>query len=157
MPSVDSALRLRLSPVPYRQTVADGAWWPYTRDAAAELPGLIAAVDRLLDRVTLRVGLHGDTWRSVPSRIQARGRGVRVTWSRHTDPHVITLYFAAGEPIFLMVMPTGAAGPAGAMPTAQGTTGSGADGGLVLSGPPAAGSARRTGDGVSVTGGGSRP
>src|SRR5690606_7510604 len=88
-----------------------GPWWPYSRDAAAELPGLIAAVDRFLDRVTLRIGVHRDALQRVPHSIPARGRQVRVEWSRHTDPRVITLAFAAGEPVVLLMMPPGTAGP----------------------------------------------
>ncbi|MEV1005673.1 DUF5994 family protein [Nonomuraea sp. NPDC050202] len=71
IPRADSELRLSLHPVPNRRAVVDGAWWPCSRNAAAELPGLIVAVDRLLDRVTLRIGVHGDTWQSLPRRIPA--------------------------------------------------------------------------------------
>ncbi|MFI7225204.1 STAS domain-containing protein [Nonomuraea angiospora] len=126
MPRVDSALRLGLHPVLDRRAVVDGAWWPCSRDAAAELPGLIAAVDRLLDRVTLRIGLHRDTWQSIPHRIPASGRQVRIGWFRHTDPRLITLIFAAGEPVVLLVIPPDTAtGPAEAMLklTAQDTAG----------------------------------
>jgi len=113
IPRVDSALRLGLHPALDRRAVVDGAWWPYSHDAATELPGLIAGVDRLLGRVTLRIGLHGDAWQSIPHRIPARGRQVRVGWFRHTDPRLITLIFAAGEPIVLLVIPPDtAAGPA---------------------------------------------
>ncbi|MEV0230777.1 DUF5994 family protein [Nonomuraea sp. NPDC050786] len=105
MPRVDSALRLGLHPVLDRRAVVDGAWWPHSRDAAAELPGLIAAVDRLLDRVTLRIGLHRDAWQSIPHRIPACGRQVRIGWFRHTDPRLITLIFATGEPVVLLVVP----------------------------------------------------
>lgn len=108
-PRVDSALRLSLRPVPNRLTVVDGAWWPYSCDATAELPGLIAAVDRLLDRVTLRIGLHSDVWQNIPRRIQARGRRVRVGWFRHADPRVITLSFGTGEPVVLLIVPSGTA------------------------------------------------
>ncbi|TDE28112.1 hypothetical protein E1295_42755 [Nonomuraea mesophila] len=109
IPLADSALRLSLHPVPNRRAMVDGAWWPYSRNAAAELPGLIAAVDRLLDRVTLRVSVHGDTWQSLPRRIPARGRQIRISWSRHTDPRVITLRFATGEPVILLIIPSGTA------------------------------------------------
>ncbi|MFG1684602.1 DUF5994 family protein [Nonomuraea sp. NPDC049269] len=109
IPRVNSALRLSLCPVSNRRAVVDGAWWPSSRDAAAELPGLIAAVDRLLGRVTLRVGVHGDAWQNIPRRIPARGRQVRVDWFRRTDPRVITLSFAAGEPVVLLITPSGTA------------------------------------------------
>ncbi|MGW4797295.1 DUF5994 family protein [Nonomuraea sp. NPDC004297] len=108
-----SALRLGLHAVLDQRAVVDGAWWPYSRDAAAELPGLITAVDRLLDRVTLRIGLHGDAWLSIPHQIPACGRQVRIGWFRHTDPRLITLIFTTGEPVVLMVIPPDtAAGPA---------------------------------------------
>ncbi|MFG6196524.1 DUF5994 family protein [Nonomuraea sp. JJY05] len=104
IPRVDSAPRLSLHPVLDRRAVVDGAWWPSSCDAAAELPNLIAAVDRLLDRVTLRIGVHRDVWQSIPRRIPARGRQVRIGWFRHTDPRVITLIFAAGEPVVLLII-----------------------------------------------------
>ncbi|WP_223167823.1 DUF5994 family protein [Nonomuraea sp. SYSU D8015] len=90
-----------------RRALVDGAWWPYSHDARAGLPGLIAAVDRLLDRVMLRIGVHRDAWQRIPRRIPARGRQVRVGWFRHADPRVIILFFAAAEPVVLLIIPPG--------------------------------------------------
>ncbi|MGR6919942.1 DUF5994 family protein [[Actinomadura] parvosata] len=112
IPRANSALRLSLHPVPNRRAMVNGAWWPYSRNAAAELPGLIAAVDRLLDRVTLRISVHGDTWQGLPRRIPARGRQIRINWSCHTDPRLITLSFATGEPVVLLVIPCSTAADA---------------------------------------------
>ncbi|GAA3255020.1 DUF5994 family protein [Nonomuraea helvata] len=126
IPRVDSVLRLSLHPVLDRRAVVDGAWWPYSRDAAAELPGLIAAVDQRLQRTTLLVGVQRDAWQSIPHRMPARGRQVRFGWFRHADSRVITLIFAAGEPVVLLVIPPGtAAGPGEVMLklTAQDTAG----------------------------------
>lgn len=142
----------------------DGAWWPYSRDAVAELPGLIAAVDQRLGRITLRIGVHPDTWQRIPRRIPARGRQVRVGWSGHTDPRVIVLFFAADEPVALLVIPPGTpAGPAEATLrlTTRDTAGLTADAVRTLACPPpgfdphetAAGSpARRERKGGAVTG-----
>jgi hypothetical protein len=105
VPVTNSTLRLSLSPVLDRRAMVDGAWWPRTRDAAAELPELIVAVDQRLDRATLRVGVHMDGWEHVPQRIPARGRQIRVEWFRHADPRLITLFFANAEPIVLLVIP----------------------------------------------------
>ncbi|MEV4094194.1 DUF5994 family protein [Streptosporangium saharense] len=91
--------------MPDRRAVVDGAWWPRSRDAAAELPGLIAAVDQRLGLTTLRIGVHQDAWRHIPNRIPVRNRQVRVGWFRHTDPRVITLVFAYAEPVVLLVIP----------------------------------------------------
>ncbi|MFB4286361.1 DUF5994 family protein [Nonomuraea sp. ATR24] len=150
IPRVDSALRLSLSPVPNRLAVVDGAWWPSSHDAAAELPALIAAVDRLLDRVTLRIGLHRDVWQNIPRRIPARGRQVRIGWFRHTDPRVITLSFATGEPVGLLIVPSGtAAGAAEATLklTAQDIAGMSIDAILTLAHLPAGPAPRATADG----------
>ncbi|GAA0934291.1 DUF5994 family protein [Nonomuraea longicatena] len=105
LPRADSALRLSLHPVPDRRALVNGAWWPYSCDAAAELPGLIAAVDQRLQRTTLMVGVHRDAWPRIPSRIPARGRTVRIGWFRHADPHVIVLFFASDEPVALLIIP----------------------------------------------------
>ncbi|GIH79049.1 hypothetical protein Plo01_54780 [Planobispora longispora] len=122
----DSPLRLSLPSVLNRRAAVDGAWWPYSCDATAELPGLIVAVDRLLDRATVRVGVHQDVWERIPHRIPARERAIRVGWFRYADSRVITLIFAAAEPIVLLVIPPGTAvGSAEAILklTAQDTTG----------------------------------
>ncbi|MBO3749938.1 hypothetical protein J5X84_27980 [Streptosporangiaceae bacterium NEAU-GS5] len=95
-----------------RRAVVDGAWWPYSHDAAAELPNLIAAVDQRLGRTTLRVSVHRDAWPRIPRHIPARGRQVRIGWFHSTDPRLITLSFAAEEPIVLLIIPADA--PAGA-------------------------------------------
>ncbi|SEG79948.1 hypothetical protein SAMN05444920_104774 [Nonomuraea solani] len=128
----------------------DGAWWPSSRDAAAELPGLIAAVDRLLERVTLRVGLHGDAWQHIPRRIPAHGRQVRVGWFRYTDPRVITLSFASGEPVVLLIIPSdtaGAAAEATLKLIAQDIAGLSIDAILNLAHLPASRAPRATADG----------
>ncbi len=85
----------------------DGAWWPYSLDATVELPGLIAAVDALLDRHVLRVGLPLKAWDDIPHRVAAPGRQVKIGWFRHMDPHVVTLIPVGMEPINLLVIPPG--------------------------------------------------
>jgi hypothetical protein len=111
--AVRSAPRLSLNAVLDRRGTVDGAWWPRTRDAAAELPALISAVNQRLDRAVLRVGLYVDAWDHIPRRVPALGRRVSVGWFRSADPHVITLSIAGTAPITLLVIPPGTAdGPA---------------------------------------------
>ncbi|MFI9809581.1 DUF5994 family protein [Streptomyces sp. NPDC052301] len=79
---VDESLRpgtafLRLATTHDREGVLDGAWWPRSRDPATELPGLIAARSARLGPVT-RVGLEGDAWDELPTRITVDGRVVHV-------------------------------------------------------------------------------
>ncbi|MEV0232113.1 DUF5994 family protein [Nonomuraea sp. NPDC050786] len=107
-PAVGSTLRLSMGPALDRSAIVDGAWWPYSVDAAAELPGLIAAVDRRLGRTTLRVTVYRQAWDHLPRRIAARGRQVRVGWFGQADPPVVTLSFDRAEPIVLLVIPPGA-------------------------------------------------
>jgi hypothetical protein len=47
-----SALRLRLHPDRPAYTLLDGGWWPRSADPAAELPGLILALDERHGPVT---------------------------------------------------------------------------------------------------------
>lgn len=63
-----------------RRGAVDGAWWPATYDAGAELPALIAAIDQHLGRRVLRVGLHVDTWHNIP------GQDVSCAGDRHVGP-----------------------------------------------------------------------
>lgn len=100
-------VRLSLDPALGRRGAVDGAWWPYSLDATVELPGLIAAVDALLDRHVLRVGLPLKAWDDIPHRVAAPGRQVKIGWFRHMDPHVVTLIPVGMEPINLLVIPPG--------------------------------------------------
>ncbi|MFI0419605.1 DUF5994 family protein [Spongiactinospora sp. 9N601] len=113
--AIDSTVRLRLDPRLCRRGTVDGAWWPRSRDAAAELPALIAVVDQRLAQITMRVGLHGDAWDDAPHHIPARGRQIRVGRFRHANAHLISLVSMGAEPIRLLVIPPDTAvGPAAA-------------------------------------------
>lgn len=104
-PSDVPVVRLSLEPGPRRARAVDGEWWPRSTDAAAELPGLIAAVDRRLGKMTLRVGLHVDAWSNIPHRIPAPGRAVKVGWFQSMDRRLVTLTINGGEGITLRVIP----------------------------------------------------
>ncbi|MFI6597364.1 DUF5994 family protein [Nonomuraea sp. NPDC050536] len=121
-PTTDSAVRLCLNPVLDRRAVVDGAWWPRSRDAAAELPSLIAAVDQRLDQITVGVGIYRDAWYDLPHRIPARGRRIQVSCFHRTDPRVITLIPSVGKPIVLLIIEPNTTSGAAAL-TAQDTTG----------------------------------
>lgn len=125
-PVIGSDVRLRLAPVPGLRGTVDGAWWPHSRDATVELPGLIAAVGQRLGLTTLRVAVHVDAWDHIPHSVQSGGRQVKVGWFDSADPRLVTLTFAAAEPIILLVVPACTAdGPAGAalVLASQGTVG----------------------------------
>jgi Family of unknown function (DUF5994) len=68
---------LRLETTSNRQGILDGAWWPRSRDIAAELPGLIAELVRHLGPVT-RVGLDANAWGELPTRLTIDDRVVHI-------------------------------------------------------------------------------
>jgi hypothetical protein len=83
----------------------DAAWWPRSRDLAAELPGLLDvlwAAARDVDRVAYPM----DSWGPVPRRVHIEGRQVRLGGFTHQDPSMITLRDAEGaERIDILVIP----------------------------------------------------
>lgn len=68
---------VRLQTTHERRGVLDGAWWPRSRDIAAELPVLIAALTEYLGPIT-RVGLDATAWDALPTRLVVDERVVRI-------------------------------------------------------------------------------
>jgi hypothetical protein len=68
---------VRLETTHDREGVLDGAWWPRSRDIAAELPALIAALTEHLGPVT-RVGLDAEAWEGLPTRLTIDDRVVHI-------------------------------------------------------------------------------
>lgn len=86
----------------------DGGWWPRSADPAAELPGLIPALDKLHGCVT-RVMLGAADWNaSRPKRLQvggAGGRVVRLGWFASMPAGLLTAIFASGQRTDLVTIP----------------------------------------------------
>ncbi|MET9422585.1 MULTISPECIES: DUF5994 family protein [unclassified Streptomyces] len=68
---------VRLETTDDREGVLDGAWWPRSRDIAAELPALIASLSQHWGPVT-RVGLDADAWEGLPTRMIVDDRVVHI-------------------------------------------------------------------------------
>ncbi|MGF0174933.1 DUF5994 family protein [Streptomyces sp. Marseille-Q5077] len=81
---------VRLETTHDRQGVLDGAWWPRSRDIAAELPDLITALTEYLGPVT-RVGLDADAWEKLPTRITIDDRVVHIDSSPVGDDTVLII------------------------------------------------------------------
>ncbi|MDO0934352.1 DUF5994 family protein [Streptomyces sp. DG2A-72] len=79
---------VRLETTHERRGVLDGAWWPRSRDIAAELPGLITALTEYLGPVT-RVGLDADAWEELPTRMIIEDRVVHIDSSPVGDDTVL--------------------------------------------------------------------
>jgi hypothetical protein len=97
--------RLAFPPSPTARGVVDSSWWPRTRDPAAELPALIAAVtDRL--GMADRIALNADAWDTRPQRITTGGQHVvRLDWSGAWDAHTIRLTGRDPSHLDLLVIP----------------------------------------------------
>ncbi|MGW6936476.1 DUF5994 family protein [Lentzea sp. NPDC054927] len=81
-------LRLRLRPKALTTGYVDGAWWPRSRDLAAELPALLAVLAVRLGEIP-RVSYNLTEWDTAPSQISVDGIRVRLSgfWSR--PPHTV--------------------------------------------------------------------
>ncbi|MGK5682233.1 DUF5994 family protein [Actinoplanes sp. URMC 104] len=105
----DNAVRLRMDAVPSRTTVLDGAWWPRSTDAVAELPALVEALAGLRGRIT-HVLLNAGEWDLPhPRRTTAGGQTVRLGWFTSQPAGLITIMGDFGQDRFdLLVVPPGA-------------------------------------------------
>ena len=97
-------MRLAFSPSSTADDVLDGGWWPRTRDPAAKLPALAAAVaDRL--GVVRRIALNADAWTSWPQQLVIIGApGVRLDWCTG-DAHTIRLTGGDASHLDLLAIP----------------------------------------------------
>jgi hypothetical protein len=77
LPASPTTDRLSLKQESATTGVVDGAWWPASRDLAAEMPAFIAA---LADRAGAveRVSYNIDAWDAVPRKVRVDGNVVRM-------------------------------------------------------------------------------
>jgi len=99
-------VRLRLDPHPARTTVLDGAWWPRTTDATAELPRLVEALGAVRGEIT-HVLLNTTEWDLPHPRRTAAGRhATRIGWYTSQPPGLVTVMTDFGRDRFdLLVVP----------------------------------------------------
>jgi hypothetical protein len=109
-PAPPGGPRLVLQPDPSSAAVLlDGGWWPRSADPAAELPGLILALDELHGRITrVMVGTAG--WdASRPRRLRVDGpsgtRVVRLGWFASMPVGLLTAISASEERTDLVTIP----------------------------------------------------
>jgi len=96
--------RLSLDPATLRQAGVHGRWWPRYRDAAAELPGLLAELSTKAGRVR-RVALQVGAFDNIPHQLTVGGRRVRVGWFRYMNPDTVLLTMADQDDLILLVVP----------------------------------------------------
>ncbi|HEX7309411.1 DUF5994 family protein [Lentzea sp.] len=97
-------LRLRLRPKALTTGYVDGAWWPRSRDLAAELPALLAVLAVRLGDIP-RVSYTLADWGMAPRQIAVDGVRVRLSgfWSR--PAHTLDLVAGDRRRIALLVVP----------------------------------------------------
>ena len=109
MPQAGPGLRLRLRPDHSGPALLDGGWWPRSADPAAELPGLILALDEWHGRVT-KIMLGDAGWdASWPRRVKVAGpagsRVVRLGWFTTMPAGLLTAISATGQRTDLVTVP----------------------------------------------------
>jgi hypothetical protein len=106
-----AGLRLRLAVGPSRKAAFDGAWWPHTTDAQAELPSLLEALGDRRGQIT-HVLLGAAEWDLPhPRRLgPARAAAARLGWYTSQPAGVVTIMTEFGQGRFdLLVVPPGTA------------------------------------------------
>ncbi|GLZ32021.1 hypothetical protein Lesp02_42090 [Lentzea sp. NBRC 105346] len=104
-------LRLRLRPKALTTGYVDGAWWPRSRDLAAELPALLAVLAVRLGEIP-RVSYNLTEWETAPRQIAADGVRVRLNgfWSR--PPHTVDVVAGDRRRLTLLLVPPDTSPPA---------------------------------------------
>jgi hypothetical protein len=99
--------RVSFAPAVIRHGAVDGAWWPYSRNAHTELPGLIAALDARPGVRVQRVAVHRDEWDQIPHRLNTdHGHFAQIDWFSTIPRHTVSVTTAGGrEPTTLLVVP----------------------------------------------------
>ena len=96
--------RLQLKPAAPATGHVDGAWWPRTRDLAAELPTLLAALTARLGRID-RVTYHLGDWPDPHRRITFDGNVVRLEGFRSQPSGSLTVIGWDRHRMTLLVVP----------------------------------------------------
>lgn len=102
--------QLSFDPALSRHGAVDGAWWPQSRNATAELPGLIAALESRPGVHVRRLSVPVAEWDDIPRRLPAGGSHVvRVDWFTTMPGHTISVTADGHDTISLLVIPPGTA------------------------------------------------
>ncbi|WP_394619624.1 DUF5994 family protein [Lentzea sp. JNUCC 0626] len=97
-------LRVRLRPKAPTTGHVDGAWWPRTRDLAAELPALLAVPAVRLGDIS-RVSYNLTEWDTAPRHIAVEGVRVHLDgfWSR--PEHTVAVVAGNRRRLVLLLVP----------------------------------------------------
>ncbi|MFJ6937580.1 DUF5994 family protein [Streptomyces sp. NPDC101132] len=97
--------RLVLTPTASAAGLLDGAWWPYSRDLATELPPLVEALRDRFGRVT-RITAHPGPWSVAVRAVPVGGYAVHVGWFADQAPDtMVLLSYSLGRCDLLVIPP----------------------------------------------------
>jgi hypothetical protein len=81
----------------------DGAWWPHSKDLAAELPDLLAVLSVRLGRIS-RVLYRLGEWTTSPARMSTAGRTIRLDGYRRQPVNTVEVLGLNGTKLALLVV-----------------------------------------------------
>lgn len=97
--------RLELKPNIPTSAWVDGAWWPQTRDLAAELPPLLTALTDRVGTVAV-VGYHLNAWSHAGPQLDTGSGTIILQGFTADDPQTILIIGANGKRVTLVVVPS---------------------------------------------------
>jgi hypothetical protein len=84
----------------------DGAWWPHSRNAIAELESIVGMVGEHLGGVVTRASLNMNSWDcDQPRRMRVGTSVIRLGWFRSLDPATATFGHGIGPRVAILVVP----------------------------------------------------
>jgi hypothetical protein len=120
------APRVSFGPALSRRGAVDGGWWPHSRNAPAELPDLVAALDSRPGGRVQRLSVHRDDWDDIPRRLTTdAGQVIRVDWFTVIARHTLSVTTAGQGTIEVLVVPPGTADGTAATAMTMAATGPG--------------------------------
>jgi hypothetical protein len=93
---------VQLEPVRFGHTTLDGTWFPHSTDPMAELPGLVAALERAGGPLT-RLLLSVVGWTRRPHEIVLGDRTVSLGYFCDRPPALLTAVRADGATVTLLI------------------------------------------------------
>ncbi|QLY29251.1 DUF5994 family protein [Nocardia huaxiensis] len=96
--------RVLMKPVAPKSGYVDGAWWPYTDNLVAELPGLLTVLAARL-RPVIQVAYHLVEWTTPAGELVVDDRSVRLDWHGHAAAHTVALLGPLNRRLVLLVVP----------------------------------------------------
>lgn len=113
--------RLYLEAAGVHRGMLDGGWWPRSRNAHAELPGLVLMIDAIRGQV-LRLVLAGAGWDDRPRTLTIGGRVIVLDYFNSQPATLLTAFCARSRVDLLVVSPaTGCDAAEAAMVSAMST------------------------------------